>query len=59
VAVSVQYDGCIVVHTDAALKNDAAEEEIIEALRVAIQVKAGSELIYSTRVLDAMKAKSE
>ena len=58
-AVSVQYDGCIVVNTDAALKNGATEEEIIEALRVAIQVKAGSALIYSTRVLDAMKAKSE
>jgi len=59
VAVSVQCDGCIVVHTDAALKNGATEEEIIEALGVAIQVKTGSALIYSTRVLDAMKAKSE
>ena len=59
VAVTVQCDGCIVVHTEAALKNGATEEEIIEALGVAVQVKAGSALIHSTRVLDALKAKSE
>ncbi len=58
VAVTVQCDGCIVVHTEAALKNGATEQEIIEALGVAVTVKAGSALIYSTRVLDAVKAKS-
>lgn len=59
VAVTVQCDGCIVVHTEAALKNGATEQEILEALGVAITVKAGAALIYSTRVLDAVKAKSE
>ena len=59
VAVTVQCDGCIVVHTEAALKNGATEQEIVEALGVAIAVKAGSALIFSTRVLDAVKAKSE
>src|SRR6266851_10487941 len=39
VAVTTHCDGCIVVHTDAALK-------------------AGATLIYSTRVLDAVEAKS-
>jgi AhpD family alkylhydroperoxidase len=58
VAVTVQCDGCIVVHTDAALKNGATEEEIIEALGVAVAVKAGSGLIFSTRALDALKAKT-
>jgi AhpD family alkylhydroperoxidase len=58
VAVTVQCDGCIVVHTEAALQNGATEEEILEALSVAIQVKAGSALIYSTRALDAVKAKT-
>lgn len=59
VAVTVHCDGCIVVHTEAALKNGATQEEIIEALGVAIAVNAGSSLIYSTRVMDAVKAKSE
>lgn len=58
VAVTVECDGCIVVHTDAALKAGATEQEIVEALGVAVAVKAGSALIFSTRVLDAVKAKS-
>ena len=33
------------------------EEEILEALSVAVTVKAGSALIYSTRALDAVRAK--
>ena len=59
VAVVVQCDGCIVVHADAALKNGATEEEILEALSVAVKAKAGSARIYSTRALNAVKAKSE
>ncbi len=59
VAVTVECDGCIVVHTDAALKAGATEEEISEALGVAVAVKAGSALIFSTRVIDAVKAKSD
>ena len=59
VAVTIQCDGCIVVHTEAALQNGATEEEILEALSVAVTVKAGSALIYSTRALDAVKAKKE
>jgi AhpD family alkylhydroperoxidase len=59
VAVTRQWDGCIVVHTDAALKAGASREEIAEALGVAITVNAGAALVYSTRVLDAVAAKSE
>jgi AhpD family alkylhydroperoxidase len=58
VAVTRQCDGCIVVHTDAALRAGATKEEIAEALGVAITVNAGAALIYSTRVFDAVAAKS-
>lgn len=58
VAVTRQCDGCIVVHTDAALKAGATREEISEALGVAVAVNAGAALIYSTRVLDAVEAKT-
>ncbi len=58
VAVTARCDGCIVVHTDAALKHGATKEEIVEALGVAITVNAGAALIYSGRVLDAMEAKT-
>jgi AhpD family alkylhydroperoxidase len=58
VAVTTRCDGCIVFHTDAALKAGASKEEISEALGVAVSMNAGAALIYSARVLDAVEAKS-
>jgi AhpD family alkylhydroperoxidase len=58
VAVTTHCDGCIVVHTDAALKAGATKEEISEALGVAVGMNAGAALVYSARVLDAVEAKS-
>ena len=55
VAVTVRCDGCIAVHTEAALRHGATKEEIAEALGVAIAVNAGAALVYSTRVMDAVK----
>lgn len=54
VAVTRQCDGCIAVHTDAALKHGATREEIAEALGVAVAVNAGAALIFSSRVMDAV-----
>lgn len=56
VAVTLRCDGCITVHTDAAIKQGATREEIAEALGVAIAVNAGAALVYSTRVMDAYTA---
>lgn len=58
VAVSLRCDGCIVVHTDAAIRNGASREEIVEALGVAASVNAGAALVYSARVLDAHTART-
>jgi AhpD family alkylhydroperoxidase len=58
VAVTTRCDGCIVFHTDAALKAGATKEEISEALGVAVAMNAGAALIYSARVMDAVEAKS-
>src|SRR6516162_9990076 len=58
VAVTTRCDGCIVVHTEAALKAGATKEEIAESLGVAVAMNAGAALIFSTRVLDAVVAKS-
>src|SRR5260370_14554067 len=57
VAVTTRSDGCIVFHTDAALKAGATREEISEALGVAVSMNAGAALIYSARVLDAADSK--
>ena len=53
VAVTSRCDGCIVVHTDAAKKHGATQEEIMEALGVAVSVNAGAALVYSSRAMDA------
>lgn len=58
VAVTTRCDGCMVIHTEAALKAGATKEEISEALGVAVAMNAGAALVYSTRVLDAVAAKS-
>ncbi len=58
VAVTTRCDGCITVHTDAALKAGASREEIAEALGVAMAMNAGAALIYSLRALDAVDAHS-
>jgi AhpD family alkylhydroperoxidase len=55
VAVSLRCDGCITVHTEAALRHGATEEEIAVALGVAVAINAGAALVYSTRVLDAVR----
>ncbi|HDR8918323.1 TPA: carboxymuconolactone decarboxylase family protein [Burkholderia vietnamiensis] len=56
VAVTTRCDGCIAVHTKAAVKHGATREEIAEALGVAIALNAGAALTYSARVLDAHAA---
>jgi AhpD family alkylhydroperoxidase len=55
VAVTARCDGCITVHSEAAIRHGATREEIAEALGVAVAVNAGAALVYSTRVMDAVK----
>ena len=59
VAVLLRCDGCIAVHTDAAIKHGASKEEIGEALGVAVSVNAGATLVYSARVMDAYEVHTE
>jgi AhpD family alkylhydroperoxidase len=58
VAVTTHCDGCITVHVAEALKHGATEEEIAEALGVAVALNAGAAMVYSARVIDAVKAHS-
>lgn len=58
-AITLRCDGCITVHTKAALDAGASQEELAEALGVAIGLNAGAGLVYSTRAMDAFSAASE
>ena len=59
VAITLRCDGCITVHVDAARKLGATQEEIAEALGVAVSINAGAAIVYSTRALDAYAASVE
>jgi AhpD family alkylhydroperoxidase len=54
VAVTARCDGCIAVHSEAAIRHGASKEEIAETLGVAVAVNAGAALVYATRVMDAV-----
>lgn len=58
VAVTTRCDGCIVFHSEAALKAGATKEEISETLGVAVAMNAGAALVFSSRVLDAVAART-
>jgi AhpD family alkylhydroperoxidase len=58
VAVTTRCDGCIAVHTEAAIRHGATKDEIAEALGVAVALNAGAALVYSTRVMDAVAQSS-
>jgi AhpD family alkylhydroperoxidase len=58
-AVTTRCDGCITVHTSAAIKAGATREEIAEALGVAVSMNAGAALVFSARVLDAYAEKTQ
>lgn len=53
-AVTTRCDGCIAFHAEAAIKAGATDEEIAEALGVAINLNAGAAAVYSARTLDAV-----
>jgi AhpD family alkylhydroperoxidase len=59
VAVTRQCDGCSTTHTSAAIKAGVTEDELIEALGVAVSVNAGAAIVYSARTLDAFAAKTK
>jgi AhpD family alkylhydroperoxidase len=54
VAVTTRCDGCIAFHAAEAVKLGVSDEELAEALGVAINLNTGAALVYSTHVLDAM-----
>lgn len=56
VAISLRCDGCIAVHSQAAVKAGATRAELAEALGVAISVNAGAALVCATRAMDAFES---
>ena len=53
VAVTLRCDGCITVHTEAAIKNGATREEIAGHWASPPRLMPVQRLIYSARAMDA------
>lgn len=53
VAVTTRCDTCIASHVEKAIEAGATQEEIAEALGVAVAMNAGAALVYSSRAIEA------
>lgn len=53
VAVTTRCDTCIASHVEKAIAAGATQEEIAEALGVAVAMNAGAALAYSARAIEA------
>ncbi|HEY6774648.1 MAG TPA: carboxymuconolactone decarboxylase family protein [Oxalicibacterium sp.] len=56
VAVTTRCDGCIAIHAQRALEQGVTQEELADALSVAIAMNAGAAMVYTARALDAITA---
>ncbi|NLE51802.1 MAG: carboxymuconolactone decarboxylase family protein [Chloroflexi bacterium] len=55
IAIAVRCDGCIAFHVHDVLKAGATEEEIHEAIGVAILMGGGPAVMYATEAYEALQ----
>ena len=53
IAVAVRCDDCIALHIKAAIDEGASQEEVVEALGMAIYMGAGPSVMYASHALEA------
>jgi AhpD family alkylhydroperoxidase len=55
IAASKQCDGCIAAHAQGAAQQGASEQEVAEALGVAVMLNGGPATVYGARALAAFR----
>jgi AhpD family alkylhydroperoxidase len=55
ISVTKQCDGCIAAHARGAARHNATEEEVAEAIGVAILLNGGPATVWGPRALTAFK----
>jgi AhpD family alkylhydroperoxidase len=55
IAVAIRCDDCIGFHVEAALKQGATREEVLETLGMAIYMGAGPSVMYASHAIDAFE----
>lgn len=55
ISIHAKCEGCIVSHMDSALKAGATQQEIIEAIDVAVYMGGGPCVVYGSKAFAALK----
>lgn len=53
ISVATRCDGCIAFHAEAAARQGASREEIMETMGMAIYMGAGPSVMYAAQVVEA------
>jgi AhpD family alkylhydroperoxidase len=53
IAVAVRCDGCVAFHAEAAVKQGATRDEIMETMGMAIYMGAGPSVMYAAQAIEA------
>ena len=59
IAVTRQCDGCVAAHARGAARQNATEEEVAEAIGVAVMLNGGPGTVWGPRALAAFKEMAE
>ncbi len=58
IAVVKGCEDCILYHVDAAIRHGASEQELIEALEVAVEMGGGPAVMYAGKALEVFQSLS-
>lgn len=53
IAVAIRCDGCVAFHAEAAVKQGATREEIMETMGMAVYMGAGPSVMYAAQAVEA------
>lgn len=53
IAVAIRCDGCVAFHAEAAMRQGATRDEIMETMGMAIYMGAGPSVMYAAQAVEA------
>lgn len=53
IAVAIRCDGCVGFHAEAAMKQGASRDEVMEAMGMAVYMGAGPSVMYAAQAVEA------
>ena len=53
ISVAIRCDGCVAFHSQAAVKQGASREEVMEVMGMALYMGAGPSLMYAAQAVEA------